>query len=63
MERLQTAVLAACAVSMLTGVLQLLRPNEKFDRQLRLFTAGLMLLSILTPLLQGIQSITPDWTI
>lgn len=63
MERLQTAVLAACAVSMLTGMLQLLRPNEKFDRQLRLFTAGLMLLSILTPLLQGIQSMTPDWTI
>lgn len=63
MERLQTAVLAACAVSMLTGMLQLLRPNEKFDRQLRLFTAGLMLLSILTPFLQGIQTLTPDWTI
>lgn len=63
MERLQTAVLAACAISMLTGMLQLLRPNEKFDRQLRLFTAGLMLLSILTPLLQGIQTLTPDWTI
>ena len=63
MERLQTAVLAACAISMLTGMLQLLRPNEKFARQLRLFTAGLMLLSILTPLLQGIQTLTPDWTI
>lgn len=63
MERLQTAVLAACAISMLTGMLQLLRPNEKFDRQLRLFTAGLMSLSILTPLLQGIQTLTPDWTI
>ena len=63
MERLQTAVLAACAISMLTGILQLLRPNEKFDRQLRLFTAGLMLLSILTPLLQGIQTLTPDWSL
>lgn len=63
MERLQTAVLAACAISMLTGILQLLRPNEKFDRQLRLFTAGLMLISILMPLLQGIQTLTPDWSL
>lgn len=63
MERLQTAVLAACVISMLTGILQLLRPNEKFERQLRLFTAGLMLLSILMPLLQGIQTLTPDWSL
>ena len=52
MERLQVAVLAACVMSMVTGMLQLLRPNEKFDRQLRLLTAGMMLFSILIPLMQ-----------
>ncbi len=61
MEQLTTAVLAACAVSMLTGMLQLLRPNEKFDRQIRLLTAGLLAMSVLTPLLQGIRTLTPDW--
>ena len=54
MERLQAAVLAACVMSMVTGMLQLLRPNEKFDRQLRLLTAGMMLFSVLIPLMQGI---------
>lgn len=61
MERLQAAVLAACVMSMVTGMLQLLRPNEKFDRQLRLLTAGMMLFSILIPLMQGISEIQPDW--
>ena len=58
MERLQAAVLAACVMSMVTGMLQLLRPNEKFDRQLRLLTAGMMLFSILIPLMQGISDST-----
>ena len=61
MERLQAAVLAACVMSMVTGMLQLLRPNEKFDRQLRLLTAGMMLFSVLIPLMQGISEIQPDW--
>ena len=61
MERLQVAVLAACVMSMVTGMLQLLRPNEKFDRQLRLLTAGMMLFSILIPLMQGISEIQPAW--
>ena len=61
MERLQAAVLAACVMSMVTGMLQLLRPNEKFDRQLRLLTAGIMLFSVLIPLMQGISEIQPDW--
>ena len=61
MEHLQAAVLAACVMSMVTGMLQLLRPNEKFDRQLRLLTAGIMLFSVLIPLMQGISEIQPDW--
>ena len=61
MERLQAAVLAACVMSMVTGMLQLLRPNKKFDRQLRLLTAGMMLFSILIPLMQGISEIQPAW--
>lgn len=63
MERMQAAVIAACAVSMLTGMLQLLRPNEKFDRQLRLLTASMMLMSILIPLMQGVWNLSPDWSL
>ncbi|MBQ8515737.1 MAG: stage III sporulation protein AF [Ruminococcus sp.] len=61
MESLKMVVLSASALSLMIGMVQAIKPSGKYDRQLRLFTAGLMLLGVLAPLLEGVQEISPDW--
>ena len=56
MEAMRAVVLVTCVISILSGVLDALKPNARFDRQLRLFVLG-----ILTPLSQGAAAFQPDW--
>ena len=48
MERMRTIVLSACAVSLLAGALDAIRPSPKFDRQMKLLLSAVFLLAILT---------------
>ena len=53
MEAMRAVVLVTCVISILSGVLDALKPNARFDRQLRLLLSAVFVLGILTPLSQG----------
>lgn len=53
METMRAIVLVTCVISLFSGVLDALRPNAKFDRQMRLLLSAVFLLAILTPLVKG----------
>ena len=59
MEAMRAVVLVTCVISILSGVLDALKPNARFDRQLRL--SAVFVLGILTPLSQGAAAFQPDW--
>lgn len=61
METMRTIVLVTCVISLLSGVLDALRPNAKFDRQMRLLLSAVFLLAILTPLVKGTSAMHVDW--
>ncbi|MFR0949230.1 MAG: hypothetical protein ACLSFT_00690 [Ruminococcus callidus] len=60
MEAMRAVVLVTCVISILSGVLDALKPNARFDRQLRLLLS-VFVLGILTPLSQGAAAFQPDW--
>ena len=62
MERMRAIVLSACAVSLLAGALDAIRPSPKFDRQMKLLLSAVFLLAILTPLAQGSRDFSVDWS-
>lgn len=62
MERMRAIVLSACAVSLLAGALDAIRPSPKFDRQMKLLLSAVFLLAILTPLVQGSRDFSVDWS-
>ena len=62
MERMRAIVLSACAVSLLVGALDAIRPSPKFDRQMKLLLSAVFLLAILTPLVQGSRDFSVDWS-
>ena len=53
MKTMQTIVLIACVISLISGILDAVRPNRKFDRQMQLLLSVVFLLAILTPLAKG----------
>ena len=61
MESMKAVVISACVMSLVIGMIQAVVPSGKYERQIRLFTACLMLIGILSPLLDGIRKISPDW--
>ena len=61
MEAMRAVVLVTCVISILSGVLDALKPNSQFDRQLRLLLSAVFVLGILTPLSQGAAAFQPDW--
>lgn len=61
METMRAIVLVTCVISLLSGVLDALRPNAKFDRQMRLLLSAVFLLAILTPLVKGAREMQVDW--
>lgn len=61
MEAMRAVVLVTCVISILSGVLDALKPNARFDRQLRLLLSAVFVLGILTPLSQGTAAFQPDW--
>lgn len=61
MEAMRAVVLVTCVISILSGVLDALKPNARFDRQLRLLLSAVFVLGILTPLSQGAAAFQPDW--
>ncbi|MBQ8688139.1 MAG: stage III sporulation protein AF [Ruminococcus sp.] len=62
MNSVQMVVLSACAISIIVGIVQTIKPSGKYDRQLRLFTACLMLIGILSPLFESVKTLSPDWS-
>ncbi|MCD8219930.1 MAG: stage III sporulation protein AF [Ruminococcus sp.] len=61
METMQTIVLVTCVISLLSGILDALKPNRKFDRQMRLLLSAVFLLAILAPLTGGLDALQWDW--
>ena len=61
MEAMRAVVLVTCVISILSGVLDALKPNARFDRQLRLLLSAVFVLGILTPWSQGTAAFQPDW--
>ncbi len=61
METMRAIVLITCVISLLSGVLDALRPNAKFDRQMRLLLSAVFLLAILTPLVKGAGKMQMNW--
>ena len=61
MDSLKMVVLSACAISLIIGIVQTMKPSGKYDRQIKLFTACLMLIGILSPFFDSVQQISPDW--
>ena len=59
MEAMRAVVLVTCVISILSGVLDALKPNARFDR--RLLLSAVFVLGILTPLSQGAAAFQPDW--
>lgn len=57
METMRTIVLVTCAVSLLSGVLDALKPNKKFDRQMRLLLSVVFLLAFLAPFVKGLDDL------
>ncbi len=60
MEAMWSIVLITCVVSLLSGILEALRPNEKFNRQMRFLLASVFLLAVLTPLAGGLHNLHWD---
>ena len=58
MEAMRAVVLVTCVISILSGVLDALKPNARFDR---LLLSAVFVLGILTPLSQGAAAFQPDW--
>ncbi len=48
METLRSVVLVICAMSILSGIFSALKPNARFDRQMRLILSAVFLLAILS---------------
>jgi len=44
-------------LSFLCSILNAIKPNERFDRQIKLMLSCVLTLGILTPLIQGISSL------
>lgn len=62
METMRAIVLVTCIISLLSGMLDALKPNTRFDRQMRLLLSVVFLLGILTPLAKGMREFHPDWS-
>lgn len=63
MKTMQTIVLIACVISLISGILDAVRPNRKFDRQMQLLLSVVFLLAILIPLAKGAGNLRTDiWT-
>ena len=61
METMRAIVLVTCVISILSGLLDVLKPSAKFDRQLRLLLASVFVLGIFTPLSRGAAEFQPNW--
>lgn len=61
MDTMRAVVLVTCIISLLCGVLDALKPNEKFDRQMGLLLSSVFLISILLPLGKGVAAFSPRW--
>lgn len=61
MDTMRAVVLATCVISLLTGLLDSLKPSAKFDRQMRLLLSAVFLIGILTPLCKGAVALEPQW--
>ncbi len=61
MDSVKEMVLSICAVSLVIGIVNTIKPSGKFDRQLGIITACLMLAGVLAPVYDGLQNID-DYT-
>ena len=61
MDTLRAVVLVTCVVSLLSGIMDAIKPNARFDRQMRFLLAGVYLLAVLTPLIKGAYEWDFDW--
>ncbi len=61
MEKAHAIVLITCVISILSGILDALKPDNRFDRQLRLLLSSVFVLAVLTPFAGGMRDLHIDW--
>ncbi len=62
MDSVKEMILSVCALSLITGIIHTIKPSGKYDRQLGLITACLMLAGVLAPVYGEIRSIETDFS-
>ncbi len=60
MSVLNTIVLSACSVSLIIGILRMIVPGSKYERQIQIFMSCLMLLAILAPIVESVRTFSPQ---
>lgn len=60
MDSVKEMVLTVCVLSIITGIIHTIKPSGKYDRQIGLITACLMLVGVLAPVYDGLRSIDTD---
>ena len=61
MEKAQAIVLITCVISVLSGVMDALKPDHRFDKQLRLLLSVVFVLAVLTPFAGGARQFRLHW--
>lgn len=61
MEDLKEMVIQISVLSLITGVITSIKPYGKFTPQLKLFTALIMFIGILSPFFSSIKNMKPDF--
>lgn len=62
MDSLKEMIVSVCTLSLVIGIVHAIKPGEKFEKQIRLFTACLFLMAVLSPVLDISKNSEPDWS-
>lgn len=62
MDSVKEMVLTVCLLSIITAVVHTIKPTGKYDRQITLITACLMLAGVLAPVYDSLGSVDADFS-
>lgn len=62
MDSLKEMIVSVCTLSLVIGIVHAIKPGEKYEKQIRLFTACLFLMAVLSPVLDMGKVSEPDWS-
>ena len=62
MDSIKEMIVSICTLSLVIGIVHAIKPGEKFEKQIRLFTACLFLMAVLSPVLDISRNPEHDWS-